>query len=83
MTEEQVLHFLREELEREKGTDPAKVTLEAHLTDDLDLDSLDLVEMVMKLEDEFKVTIPEDVGDKMKTVSDLVNFLTADSVATK
>ena len=68
MTEEQALDFLREELQREKGTDPAKVTLGAYLTDDLDLDSLDQVELIMKLEDRFHITVPEDAGQKMETV---------------
>ena len=81
MTEEQALHFLREELEREKGIPPEKVVPEAHLTDDLEQDSLDLVELVMKLEDEFKITIPDDVAGQMKTVGDVVRFLIATPAA--
>ena len=77
VTEDQALAFLRDQLEREKGISPDRVTLEADLTNDLEADSLDLVEMVMKLEDEFKVTIPDDVAGQMKTVGDVVRFLTA------
>jgi acyl carrier protein len=45
--------------------------------DDLNLDSLDMVELMMKMEDEFGVEIPENETEKLKTVNDVVSFLKA------
>jgi acyl carrier protein len=43
--------------------------------DDLNLDSLDMVELMMKMEDEFGVEIPEDETENLKSVGDVVNYL--------
>ena len=83
MNEEEALQLLREELEREVGTDPAIVVPEADLIDDLDIDSIGLVELVMKLEDRLGITIDDDVAGTLKTVGDVVRLMTADSVAAK
>lgn len=52
-----------------------KITLESRLSEDLGADSLDAVELIMALEDEFNVTVPDDVAQAMKTVGDIVSFL--------
>lgn len=52
-----------------------KVTLEASLKEDLEADSLDAVELIMAVEDEFEVSIPDDVATKMATVKDIVDFI--------
>lgn len=52
-----------------------KITLESRLSEDLGADSLDAVELIMALEDEFNVTVPDDVAQAMKTVGDIVFFL--------
>lgn len=52
-----------------------KITLESRLSEDLGADSLDAVELIMALEDEFNVTVPDDVAQAMKTVNDIVSFL--------
>lgn len=52
-----------------------KVTLEASLKEDLEADSLDAVELIMAVEDEFEVSIPDDVATKMTTVKDIVDFI--------
>ncbi len=51
------------------------ITPEARLAEDLDIDSLDAVEMAMALEEALKVTIPDDVLADLKTVGDLVTYL--------
>ena len=56
------------------GVDEAKVTESASF-DDLGADSLDTVELVMALEDEFGCEIPDAVAEKMVTVKDAVSFL--------
>lgn len=77
MSEEEILGFLREEMEREKGIPPSQVVLQARLIEDLQLDSLDLTEMMIKLEDRFQVAISDDAASAMKTVGDVAQFVRA------
>lgn len=51
------------------------VTMESSLMEDLDADSLDLVDMVMTIEDEFDVEVPEAAVEDIKTVGDIVSFI--------
>ena len=55
--------------------DPADVTLEASISEDLGADSLDAVELNMALEEAFGVSIPDEQISEFKTVSDIVNYL--------
>lgn len=57
------------------GVDESKVTLEASFKDDLGADSLDVVELVMELEDEFDLEISDDDAEKITTVGDAVNYI--------
>ena len=59
--------------------DEEQVTLEASLKDDLDADSLDAVELIMAVEDEFDVQIPDEEANKMATVKDIVDYLEANA----
>ena len=52
-----------------------KVTMEASIVDDLGADSLDLVDLVMSLEEEFDVEIPDEQVENIKTVGDIVNYI--------
>ena len=52
-----------------------KATLEASITEDLGADSLDVVDLVMSLEDEFGVEIPDDQVENIKTVGDIVKYI--------
>ena len=61
------------------GVSADQVTLEAKFVEDLGADSLDTVELVMAFEEEFKVEIPDDAAEKIQTVGDAVNFITANS----
>ena len=54
---------------------PDQITLDARFGDDLDADSLDLVELVMALEERFDVTIPEEELDGINTVGNAVDLL--------
>ena len=56
-----------------------RVVPEAHFADDLEADSLDLVELVMALEEEFGLEIPDEDADKLKTVGDALNYLKSHS----
>lgn len=55
--------------------DAANIKLETNFVDDLNLDSLDMVEMMMKMEEEFGVEIPEDKTEDLKTINDVVSYL--------
>lgn len=57
------------------GVDPSEVTLEANFRDDLEADSLDLVELIMAFEEEFGGEINDDDAQKIVTVGDAVRFL--------
>ena len=54
---------------------PEQITMEARLIEDLGADSLDVVELIMAFEDEFGVTLPDEEIAKMKTVSDIVEYI--------
>ena len=57
------------------AVDPAKVTMEARFREDLEADSLDLVEMIMEFEDTFGGEISDEDAQKISTVGDAVAFL--------
>ncbi len=57
------------------AVDPAKVTKEARFREDLEADSLDLVELIMEFEDEFGGEISDEDAQKIATVGDAVQFL--------
>ena len=59
------------------AVEEAKVTEEASFIDDLGADSLDTVELVMAFEEEFGCEIPDDAAEKILTVKDAVDFLSA------
>ncbi len=55
--------------------DAGKITLDTSFVDDLNLDSLDIVELMMKMEDDFGIEIPEEDAEGLKTVKDVVSYL--------
>ena len=55
--------------------DIAKIKPETSFVDDLNLDSLDIVELMMKMEDEFGIEIPEEEAEGLKKVSDVISYL--------
>ncbi len=57
------------------GVDPAKVTLEASFREDLEADSLDLVELIMAFEDKFGAEIPDDDAQQITTVGAAVAYV--------
>jgi acyl carrier protein len=59
------------------GVDPEKVKSEASFIDDLGADSLDIVELVMAMEEEFDLEIPDEDAEKLKTVNDVQSYLTS------
>ncbi|SDH92411.1 acyl carrier protein [Alteribacillus bidgolensis] len=59
------------------GVEESEVTKEATFKDDLGADSLDVVELVMELEDEFDLEISDEEAEKISTVADVVNYIEA------
>lgn len=57
--------------------DEDAITMESSIIDDLGADSLDVVDMVMSMEEEFDIEIPDEEIESMKTVGDLVKFIEA------
>lgn len=57
------------------GVEEDEVTMEAAFIDDLGADSLDIVELVMALEEEFDLEIPDEEAEKIRTVGDAVNYI--------
>jgi acyl carrier protein len=70
--EQRVREIVAEQLER----DVNEVTKTASLIDDLGADSLDVVELVMKMEEEFGIEIPDEEAEKIKTVNDVIQYIT-------
>ncbi|MDE6877773.1 MAG: acyl carrier protein [Odoribacter sp.] len=61
------------------GVDESEVTPEATFTNDLGADSLDTVELIMELEKEFNITIPDDQAEKITTVGDAISYVEANA----
>ena len=70
-TFEKVKEILCEQLDLEEE----QVTMEAEIINDLGADSLDVVDMVMSLEEEFDTEIPDEEIESLKTVGDIVKFI--------
>jgi acyl carrier protein len=67
---------VKEIIVEQLGVDPEKVKPEASFIDDLGADSLDIVELVMAMEEEFDLEIPDEDAEKLKTVQDVASYLT-------
>ena len=70
-TEEKVISIVSEQL----GVPKEEITRESSFIDDLKADSLDVVELVMELEDEFGVSIPDEDYEKIRTVGDAIDYI--------
>jgi acyl carrier protein len=76
MTRDEALGRVREILVEQRGVDAEQVTEEASFQGDLDADSLDLVELIMELEDQFGIKISEEDAQKIETVGQAVDYVT-------
>jgi acyl carrier protein len=73
--EDKVKKIIAEKL----GVDLSEIVPEASFVDDLGADSLDLVELIMSMEEEFDTDISDDDAEKIQTVQDAINFVKAQS----
>ncbi len=77
MERDKVVEEVRSILVEQLGVDASEVTEEASFQEDLNADSLDLVELIMEMEDRFKVKIPDEEAEGITTVGKAVDYVMA------
>jgi acyl carrier protein len=77
MSNASVVDRVRKIVVEQLGVKEEEVTLEASFVDDLGADSLDTVELVMALEEEFETEIPDEDAEKITTVQQAIDYVTA------
>lgn len=75
MSSEEVFEKVKETIIEQLGVADTAVTTEASFIDDLGADSLDIVELIMALEEEFDIEIPDNDAEKVATVGDVVDYI--------
>ncbi len=70
-----ILEKVRKLLAEQLNKPVEKITESTRFIEDLGVDSLDMIEMLMALEEEFSISVPNDKVDKLKTVRDIVSFI--------
>ena len=70
-----VFEKVREILAEQLDIETEEITMESQIADDLGADSLDVVELLMSIEDEFQVEIPDEEIENIKTIGELVKYI--------
>ena len=75
MNQEEIFEKVKGVIVEQLGVAETSVTMEASFIDDLGADSLDIVELIMALEEEFDMEIPDEDAEKIVSVSDVVDYI--------
>lgn len=75
MTKDEILAKTKEVAGNYCSTAPEDIAVEANFTEDLGVDSLDMVEIIMELEEVFEVELEDGEADELQTVDDVVNYI--------
>lgn len=75
MSSEDIFEKVKEIIVEQLGVSETSITAEASFIDDLGADSLDIVELIMALEEEFDLEIPDNDAEKIVTVGDVVEYI--------
>lgn len=75
MSEQEIFEKLKKIIVEGLGASEESITMEATFVDDLSADSLDIVELIMSLEEEFDMEIPDSEAEKIVTVGDVVKYI--------
>ena len=75
MSSEEIFDKVKEIIIEQLGVTESSITMEASFIDDLGADSLDIVELIMALEEEFDIEIPDADAEKVVTVGDVVDYI--------
>lgn len=71
-----VFEKVRDVIAQQTGISPEEIKMESSFVEDLNIDSLDLVELIMALEDEYSVEFSEEDAEQIKTIGDIVHYIT-------
>ncbi len=75
MSNEELFQNIKQMIVNQLGVDESIITMESSFVDDLNADSLDMVELVMAMEQEFDISIPDEVAERVATVGDAVEYI--------
>lgn len=75
MTRQKLIDSIKNVVHIQLGVETDKIKLESNLFEDLAADTLDIDELILAIEEEFDITIPEDDSESFKTVGDLVEYV--------
>ena len=75
MSNEELFQNIKSMIVDQLGVDEDSITMESSFVDDLNADSLDMVELVMAMEQEFDISIPDEVAERVATVGDAVEYI--------
>lgn len=70
-----LLWWFRDRLSQDAGVSPGQITLFSSFIEDIGADTLDIVELLIELEEEFEVSIPDDEAERIKTVADAIRYI--------
>lgn len=73
--QEETFSKLKSIVVEQLAVDADEVTMEASFIEDLNADSLDLVELIMEIEEQFGIQVPDEIADKIVTVGDAVDYI--------